>query len=286
MVSGKDYFFTHPDIIADPGSWYNRNKYWELIACFRILHTLISEPHLDTVPKLKERIAELTYSAIYDGIPSNVPFSTSRKCGSHAALLHLSNPEKYESIISESHKEQITAVFGHILDNSEQSDCREETLKKIRAKLYHSYSTPKGEDWKYRWFFYIDEVKALWIDKKSKTAQRQSSAVFDIRLEEDSIDLEGEKKEVTGYRILRSTKLVADRKAKDHYTCQACGFNFNNQIVHVHHLDPLSEYKHPQKTTIEDLITLCPNCHYIAHFWLRESSRYKDREVLLAKLNT
>lgn len=284
MVSGNDYFFTHPNIIADPGSWYNRNKYWELIAFFRILNILISESHLDTVPKLKQRISELAYSAIYDGVPSEVPFSTSRKCGIHAALLHLSNPEKYESIISESHKEQITAVFGHILEESERSDCREENLKKIRSKLYDSYSSPKGHDWKYRWFFYIDEVKALWIDKRTKQAQRQSSAVFDIRLEEDCIELEGQKKKVTGYRIQRSSKLVAERKAKDQNTCQACSFNFNNQIVHVHHLDPVAEYKCPQETKLEDLITLCPNCHYIAHYWLRKSSKYKDRDALMAKL--
>ncbi|YCM45181.1 HNH endonuclease [Verrucomicrobiaceae bacterium 227] len=284
IVSGTDYFFTEPHTIADPGSWYNRNKYWELIACFRILHTLISEPHLDTVPKLKERIAELTYSAIYDGVPSNIPFSTSRKCGSHAALLHLSDPEKYESIISESHKEQITAVFGHILDESEQSSCREETLKNIRTKLYHSYSSPKGEDWKYRWLFYIDEVKALWIDKKTKKAQRQSSATFDIRLEEDAIDLEGTKEEVTGFRIRRSAKLVKAAKERDHYTCRACGFHFERQIVHVHHLDPICEYKHPKETTVDDLITLCPTCHYIAHYWLRKSPRYKGLETLLKKL--
>ena len=98
----------------------------------------------------------------------------------------------------------------------------------------------------------------LWIDKKTKKQQRISSAVFDVRHEEDAVDLEGLKEEVIGLRIRRSAKLVNATKERDQYTCRACNFHFKNQIVHVHHLDPISEYKHPRKTTLVDLVTLCP----------------------------
>mgnify|MGYP003675826969 CR=1 FL=1 len=133
-------------------------------------------------------------------------------------------------------------------------------------------------------FFYVKGLKELWINKKSKVEQRQSSALFDVRLEEDAVGVEGEKEEIKGYRLQRSPKLVKERKKLDDYTCQACSFHFKNQIVHVHHLDPLCEYENPKETKIEDLITLCPNCHYVAHYWLRDSPTYKDRDTLLKKI--
>ena len=129
-----------------------------------------------------------------------------------------------------------------------------------------------------------DRFVAIGIDKKSKKEQRVSSAVFDVRNEEDAADLEGDKDEITGYRIRRSAKLVKATKERDRHTCRACGFHFEDQIVHVHHLDPLGEYQHPQQTKLADLLTLCPTCHYLAHYWLRKSDRYKRLEALLATL--
>jgi predicted HNH restriction endonuclease len=159
-------------------------------------------------------------------------------------------------------------------------------LKQIRTTLYQSYGNGDESDRKYRWFFYSKGVEALWIDKKTAKQQRVSSAVFDVRMEEDATDLEGDKEEITGYRIRRSAKLVKATKERDNYTCRACGFHFEKQIVHVHHLDPISEYKNPRETKLKDLITLCPTCHYLAHYWLRiDSSSYKRLETLLAKLS-
>lgn len=65
---------------------------------------------------------------------------------------------------------------------------------------------------------------------------------------------------------------------------QPGGFHYNGEIVQAHHLDPLSECKQPQKTKLEDLITLCPNCHCIAHFLLRKSDRFKCKTDLVEEL--
>lgn len=73
-------------------------------------------------------------------------------------------------------------------------------------------------------------------------------------------------------------------KERDRFTCVACGFHYHGEIVQAHHHDPLSERKEPKKTKLEDLITLCPNCHYIAHFLLRKSARYKIKAVLVTEL--
>ena len=282
---GEDerYFFGYPHIIADPGRWYLQNKYWELVAALRILSLVTADPSLTDLATLKQRIAKICHAAIYQGIPPEENFAVSKVCGIHSALMHLADPERYESIISASHRRQICAVFGHVVEDP--SDDVEELLKQIRSTLYDSHGAAEDPDRKYRWFFYSKDVHPLWINKKTKKQQRVSSAVFDVRLEEDAVDPEGTKEEVTGFRIRRSAKLVKAAKERDHYTCRACGFHFEKEIVHVHHLDPLSERKKPRETKLKDLVTLCPNCHYLAHYWLNKTrGDYKTLESLLPKL--
>jgi len=46
----------------------------------------------------------------------------------------------------------------------------------------------------------------------------------------------------------------------------------------------LAPYKHPKDTRLQDLLTLCPTCHYLAHYWLRKSDRYKGLGSLLEAL--
>ncbi len=282
VVSGECFYFGYPHIIADPGSWYLRNKYWELVAALRVLSLVTADPDLTDLTTLKQKIAAICHAAIYEGIPAGENFAVSKVCGIHSALMHLADPDRYESIISASHRRQICAVFGHVVENP--SPDAEVLLKQIRNTLYDSHGNGDDPDRKYRWFFYTKDVRPLWIDKKSKKEQRVSSAVFDVRNEEDAADLEGDKDEITGYRIRRSAKLVKATKERDRHTCRACGFHFEDQIVHVHHLDPLGEYQHPQQTKLADLLTLCPTCHYLAHYWLRKSDRYKRLEALLATL--
>lgn len=65
----------------------------------------------------------------------------------------------------------------------------------------------------------------------------------------------------------RSRELAEERKRRDDYTCQACGFRLclrTNYVIEVHHLNPLSASGEVQ-TTLEDLVSLCPTCHRIAH---------------------
>lgn len=282
VVTGERYFFGHPHIIANPGPWYTRNKYWELIATLRVLNLVSNKAGSLSLSQIKERIAEICHSAIYEGVRPEETFAVTKVCGIHSALQHLADPERYQSIISASHRRQICAVFRHIVEKP--SPDPEKLIMQIRENLYASHGNGDNPDRKYRWFFYTKDVQPLWISKTTKKAQRAGAAVFDVRLEEEAIDLEGDKEEVTGYRIRRSSKLVKEAKKRDKYTCQACGFHFEDQIVHVHHLDPLNEYKRPKETKLEDLITLCPTCHYLAHYWLGKNSKFKQLKSLLWKL--
>lgn len=282
LAHGDRYFFGYPHIIADPGRWYLQNKYWEVVALLRVLSLVTADSGLVDLAALKRRIAEICHSSISDGVAPNQPFATTNFCGVHCVLMHLADPERYESVISASHRRRICAVFGHVVENPSTDEGV--FLKQIRSTLYDSHGKGEDPDRKYRWFFYSKDVLPLWIDRKTKTAQWVSSAVFDVRNEEEAVDLEGTKDEFTGFRIRRSAKLVKAAKERDKYTCRACGFHFEDQIVHVHHLDPISEYKRPKDTRLQDLLTLCPTCHYLAHYWLRKSPLYKRLEALLAEL--
>ena len=65
---------------------------------------------------------------------------------------------------------------------------------------------------------------------------------------------------------IRDGKLANLRKKKDNYTCQSCNKKYivnNNYIIDCHHLTPMSLGS--RKTELEDLISLCPTCHRIAH---------------------
>ncbi len=282
IEDSENYFFGHPDTIADPGPWYLRNKYWEIVAIVRLLYLLVQNSELTAIQSIKERIRRECYSAIYEGIPESDPIHISKKCSVHYALLHLADPENHEIIISDTHRKQIIGVFGHIVE-SPSSDI-ERFIKQIRFKLYRSYGHYEEHDWKYRWFFYSRDLKSLWEGKNSKKAQESTSASFDVNAEEIASDLEGATVNSIGHRIQRSHKLVKQAKKRDQYTCRACGFHYDDQIVHVHHLDPISEYEHPQETKLSDLVTLCPTCHYMAHYWLRKSNKYKNIDNLLGLL--
>ena len=64
----------------------------------------------------------------------------------------------------------------------------------------------------------------------------------------------------------RNRAVVTEKLKKEDYTCQACGFRLENNgrfIIDCHHINPISNGK--RETSPDDLISLCPICHRIAH---------------------
>lgn len=280
------YFEGHLHTIANPGPYYQTNKYNEVRAILRIFSLASEKPAETPIDEIKSVIEAEAYRAMH-GRPKPVDgFSADQYCGIHAALLHLCNPEKYESIISKSHRESILGVFSHMVAESDDASCPEKRIKLIRERLYHDYENENPE-WKYRWFFYMPSVKPLWIGK-GKGQQIFASIQRQIQEEENAIPLEddeGEPIEARGKRLQRSAALVREVKERDKKTCRACAFYFKGEIVHAHHLDPLAE-RERRKSTANDFVTLCPNCHYLAHYYLRQRNgdRFKQLTHLLNKL--
>lgn len=66
----------------------------------------------------------------------------------------------------------------------------------------------------------------------------------------------------------RNAALIVNRKERDNYTCQACGFHLKVNgkfIIDCHHTNPLGLESEVTVTRLEHLVCLCPNCHRIAH---------------------
>ena len=70
----------------------------------------------------------------------------------------------------------------------------------------------------------------------------------------------------------RSPRLARNAKIRDGYTCRICGINFEqlygpigHAFAEAHHLIPLSRLKRNRLRTIDNLLTVCANCHRMFH---------------------
>jgi len=282
LHSGSKYYFEGDHTVAGTGSYYTRNKFYEICAIIQLLTHLNANSSLASVSEVKGEVEEFIYRTIYGNEPSNKTFHTERKCSIRNMLLHLSNPDKYESIVSYGDKDRIIRVFSHVLADSDDL-APEAKIKAIRSAIYPHYGNTAPEGYKERWFFYQEDILPLWKEK-TPTKCKETSIRLEIQEEENAGEPEGEKTDTKGKTIKRSSALVKQVKQRDNYSCLACGFHYKKEIVQAHHLDPISERKKPKLTKRQDLVTLCPNCHYLAHHLLRRSNKYKQQDTLLGKL--
>ncbi len=70
----------------------------------------------------------------------------------------------------------------------------------------------------------------------------------------------------------RSKLLAAECKIRDGYQCQVCSLRFavaygrlGYEFAEAHHIIPLGKLRDGVKTRIEDLVTVCANCHRMLH---------------------
>lgn len=99
---------------------------------------------------------------------------------------------------------------------------------------------------------------------------------------DDAKAFEGYKTDRVILASARNQKIVKQRKALDKYMCQACGFSlaiYGKSVIECHHLQPLSETLWIE-TTIDDLISLCPTCHTIAHLRKPPYTPQEIREIV------
>lgn len=70
----------------------------------------------------------------------------------------------------------------------------------------------------------------------------------------------------------RNTRLARQRKQRDQYKCAVCDLFMHNRYgelaskyAEAHHKTPLQKLNDSTVTTLDDLITVCPNCHRMLH---------------------
>ncbi len=89
---------------------------------------------------------------------------------------------------------------------------------------------------------------------------------------------------VTHRRRERNREIVHRKRRQVRETtgalaCEACGFDFEarygeaaRDLIECHHLRPVSQLRPGERTRLEDLRVVCPNCHRLIHHrlpWLR-----------------
>ena len=114
---------------------------------------------------------------------------------------------------------------------------------------------------------YIDFLKS----KSNETPNFVQS--HDQQIDKEQKTTEGMIKEVNYFRSKRN-RAIRDQCAKrDNYTCQVCSFNFEKvygergkEFIEVHHKNPMANFDGEHEIKVEDLISLCSNCHSMIHY--------------------
>jgi len=86
----------------------------------------------------------------------------------------------------------------------------------------------------------------------------------------------------------RSRFLANECKIRDNYKCQVCGLRFEDaygrlgiEFAEAHHLVPLSRLREQVRTSIEDLTTVCANCHRMLHHMAGERGDAKKLRAIV-----
>lgn len=155
-----------------------------------------------------------------------------------------------------------------------------------------------------------DIVKTHPILGKSRIIANPVGTVFRLNSEEEKIlgnlwqgsfaivkdvqysAMEGGLQLKSHYRRERSRKLISLKKEQYKQShgvlrCEICGLSFveiypeslSEDFIEVHHKTPLSQIEKTIKTTLDDLILVCANCHRMIH---RTKDCERNLELLLA----
>jgi 5-methylcytosine-specific restriction endonuclease McrA len=98
------------------------------------------------------------------------------------------------------------------------------------------------------------------------TMERDANREVYPQIENRKIVISHQQRERSGY-------LATERKDYDDYKCQVCGMRFENvygkeygeAFAEAHHRIPLHSLSGKVRTRIEDLATVCANCHRMLH---------------------
>jgi 5-methylcytosine-specific restriction endonuclease McrA len=152
------------------------------------------------------------------------------------------------------------------------------------------------EEYRGKWCYYGIYLS---VGKNPKLCVRTAAAFFEtvartiprpnVLQESETNDIypqfENRKLVVSHIQRERSRFLADGCKRRDDHRCQVCGMRFKeiygsklgDGFAEAHHRIPLNKLKARIKTQVEDLATICANCHRMLH---RMDDKYDDVEKL------
>lgn len=141
------------------------------------------------------------------------------------------------------------------------------------------------------------------------TAYRRIQNISKEVLSIDPLELPAQKLQTTGFWMELNEKCVNKMRAeslwlsdandygkdwkmisesvrrRDNYRCQSCGRSDDGTLLHVHHKIPFKCFTSTEKANeLDNLITLCPNCHRLAELSIRMRSALSGLKYLMANL--
>ncbi|UPG89503.1 DUF3578 domain-containing protein [Luteibacter aegosomaticola] len=172
-----------------------------------------------------------------------------------------------------------------LMPSTQQNDTSFYEAGVIAAKYYPKLSLPDDDELSRD----IRSALTLYEMLISSETNDVPTSIVDTQVEPQFED-SGRKK--LHYRIERNKKLANDVKEALGFTCQACGFNFEEAygelgkgFIEAHHLTPISTLV-PGKVQLDprqDFAVLCSNCHSMIHRseFVSDIAAFRDRHLKL-----
>ncbi len=165
------------------GPFLRYNKYYEIafiILIFKQLKLKVHEGTILNLQQINKWIEKICLCCRYDEIDQEYSIiesfkklTSERRLAMYNVLLHLCNPEKYEPIISERHKELILNTFVGLLEDASDTilqSNRDEKISYIRKKI----SENKGRQ---DFSFYDDDLSKIWNFKLGESDYNEFQAL-------------------------------------------------------------------------------------------------------------
>jgi 5-methylcytosine-specific restriction protein B len=170
LLKGMDKDVIRDDVytrgFGSTGQWHNQNKYWEILfnlILIKLLNQKVNNGEIDTLSLIKNYVEsyclKYKYGSYEEGdLPESVrEYMPTNQIATANILLYIVNPEKYEPIASNNHKNKIVSSFQTLLDDerSEVDLNTDEKIFKIR-KAITKHTGDIGFD------YYKPKLKKIW----------------------------------------------------------------------------------------------------------------------------
>jgi len=146
--------------IGSTGPWFKNNHYWEVVYILYLFHLVLEKRgEINSIDDVKSMFIKVTLSKDFDYPEfTSVQVLRTRACTMFNIILHLSNPDKYETVLSRGHKYRICNSFAEIL-NKAPEEVKESSIDDKLIFIRQEVARILDND---EFSFYDDEIGVIW----------------------------------------------------------------------------------------------------------------------------